>query len=455
MIVHFNRLCLGHARFTACVCIFCIWLQIPCEHVFCLTCAKLDPTCFLCEERVTRIQKMDVLEGIFICGAPGCLRSFLARPDFDNHISDAHSQLLQLEQGRLSPERNISAGNPVPEAQAQSHQGGQQYADLGPPMRQSSGTLQVLLPKKEEQPQRRPPKSVRQDPQGVLARPVPELRLPDQFPRHRGGDQHSNQSNYDIGNDMERHEPRRDRKPRRHSEWDTQVPQGQGENEREYMHEGEPQRERRGDGSSGRTKERDGDKGSHPSSIPAPKDPSQQLASLPPPPPYPPPNFSTAYPPQQEGNTTFPSRFDASRAFHPGMPLPSRPEGFNQNGPPRPPLDGYGQSGGPPRPMNGQAAQDQFGHNRSLRPHFYPEYGPGPVMGMPPMGAPRYHEGHLPPPPPGPPPKRAKFNGPQGSGEPMMEPYSWGPGNPANFGGPPGGHANYGGPQNWMPPANS
>jgi hypothetical protein len=46
---------------------------------------------------------MDVLEGIFICGAPGCLRSFLARPEFDWHVVEFHSQLLQPE-----PEKNSS-----------------------------------------------------------------------------------------------------------------------------------------------------------------------------------------------------------------------------------------------------------------------------------------------------------------------------------------------------------
>lgn len=68
---------------------------------------------------MTRIQKMDVLEGIFICGAPGCLRSFLVRSDFDLHITEAHPQLLHVEHGRLlSPERNVSAsGISVPEPQ--------------------------------------------------------------------------------------------------------------------------------------------------------------------------------------------------------------------------------------------------------------------------------------------------------------------------------------------------
>lgn len=38
---------LGAALIDFAFILFCVWLQIPCEHVFCLTCAKLDPTCFL------------------------------------------------------------------------------------------------------------------------------------------------------------------------------------------------------------------------------------------------------------------------------------------------------------------------------------------------------------------------------------------------------------------------
>lgn len=45
---------------------------------------------------------MDVLEGIFICGAPGCLRSFLARPEFDWHVVEFHSQFLQPESQKNS-----------------------------------------------------------------------------------------------------------------------------------------------------------------------------------------------------------------------------------------------------------------------------------------------------------------------------------------------------------------
>lgn len=297
----------------------------------------------------------------------------------------------------------------------------------------------MILPKKEE-PQRRPPKAVRQDPAGLLGRPVPELRLPDQFPHHRAGDQpqhinHSNHSNRDRENDA--NPQGRDQKPRRRSEWDMQAPQGQGELEQERMHEG-------GSNHTPGSRKKDGDKDR--GNPPPPSFSTQkQKDQPPPPPPYPsPPNF---YLPQQDGNS-FPSRFDAApRGFHPGMPRPEYHEGFNnQNGPLRPPpVDGYGQNG-LPRPMNGS------------RPHFYPEYGP-PPMGMSPMGAPRYHEGHLPPPPPPgppggpPPPKRTKFSGQQGPGEPMMDYNQWGPGNPGHFvGGHPGGGHAY---PNWMPPANS
>lgn len=45
-----------------------------------------------CKEKVVRIQKVDVLVGIFICGVPGCLRSFLVQPDFELHVANDHSQ---------------------------------------------------------------------------------------------------------------------------------------------------------------------------------------------------------------------------------------------------------------------------------------------------------------------------------------------------------------------------
>ncbi|XP_010935616.1 E3 ubiquitin-protein ligase HAKAI homolog [Elaeis guineensis] len=68
---------------------------IPCEHAFCLTCARSDASCYLCEERIQKIQTIKIMEGIFICAAPHCLKSFLKRPEFESHIHENHADLLQ------------------------------------------------------------------------------------------------------------------------------------------------------------------------------------------------------------------------------------------------------------------------------------------------------------------------------------------------------------------------
>ncbi|GLJ17876.1 hypothetical protein SUGI_0312700 [Cryptomeria japonica] len=67
----------------------------PCEHAFCLTCARSDSSCYLCDERIQKIQSIKMLEGIFICAAPHCLKSFLKRMDFELHLIEIHSDLLQ------------------------------------------------------------------------------------------------------------------------------------------------------------------------------------------------------------------------------------------------------------------------------------------------------------------------------------------------------------------------
>ncbi|KAH9320761.1 hypothetical protein KI387_015400 [Taxus chinensis] len=67
----------------------------PCEHAFCLTCARSEPTCYLCDERIQKIQTIKMLDGVFICGAPHCWLSFLKRYDFEQHLKEAHFDLLQ------------------------------------------------------------------------------------------------------------------------------------------------------------------------------------------------------------------------------------------------------------------------------------------------------------------------------------------------------------------------
>ncbi|KAH9626888.1 hypothetical protein KSS87_002288 [Heliosperma pusillum] len=67
----------------------------PCEHAFCLDCARSDSICYLCDERIQKIQTIKMMEGIFICAAPHCLKSFLKKSDFESHIYNSHSDLLQ------------------------------------------------------------------------------------------------------------------------------------------------------------------------------------------------------------------------------------------------------------------------------------------------------------------------------------------------------------------------
>ncbi|KAI9080086.1 hypothetical protein K1719_032632 [Acacia pycnantha] len=68
----------------------------PCDHAFCLDCARSDSICYLCDERIQKIQTIKMLEGIFICAAPHCFKSFLKKSEFEMHIQDVHADLLRL-----------------------------------------------------------------------------------------------------------------------------------------------------------------------------------------------------------------------------------------------------------------------------------------------------------------------------------------------------------------------
>ncbi|RDX90109.1 E3 ubiquitin-protein ligase Hakai, partial [Mucuna pruriens] len=67
----------------------------PCEHAFCLDCARSDSMCYLCDERIQKIQTIKMMEGILICAAPHCLKSFLKQAEFESHIQDSHANLLR------------------------------------------------------------------------------------------------------------------------------------------------------------------------------------------------------------------------------------------------------------------------------------------------------------------------------------------------------------------------
>ncbi|KAK4748226.1 hypothetical protein SAY87_014812 [Trapa incisa] len=83
----------------------------PCEHAFCLDCARSDSICYLCDERIQKIQTIKLMEGIFICAAPQCLKSFMKKNEFESHIHYSHSDLLNLnaekEEDNESETRNL------------------------------------------------------------------------------------------------------------------------------------------------------------------------------------------------------------------------------------------------------------------------------------------------------------------------------------------------------------
>ncbi|KAI3878447.1 hypothetical protein MKX03_002066 [Papaver bracteatum] len=52
-------------------------------------------SCYLCDDQIQKIQTIKMMEGIYICTAPHCLRSFLKRSEFEAHIHETHADLLQ------------------------------------------------------------------------------------------------------------------------------------------------------------------------------------------------------------------------------------------------------------------------------------------------------------------------------------------------------------------------
>ncbi|XP_006662473.2 E3 ubiquitin-protein ligase HAKAI homolog [Oryza brachyantha] len=92
-----SRRPLGERVHICCRCEFPIALYgrlIPCEHAFCLACARSDSSCYLCDERIQKIQTVKMMEGIFICAAPMCLKSFLKKAEFESHVPEVHANLL-------------------------------------------------------------------------------------------------------------------------------------------------------------------------------------------------------------------------------------------------------------------------------------------------------------------------------------------------------------------------
>lgn len=86
---------------------------IPCEHAFCLDCARSDSICYLCDERIQKIQTIKMMEGIFICAAPHCLKSFLKKTDFEAHIYALHSDLINPNNNTAQKDANDPEPTPA------------------------------------------------------------------------------------------------------------------------------------------------------------------------------------------------------------------------------------------------------------------------------------------------------------------------------------------------------
>ncbi|KAK4359179.1 hypothetical protein RND71_021408 [Anisodus tanguticus] len=81
----------------------------PCEHAFCLDCSRSDSLCYLCDERIQKIQTIKLMEGIYICAAPHCLKSFLKKTEFESHIHENHSDLLNTAEKDGNASESVSA----------------------------------------------------------------------------------------------------------------------------------------------------------------------------------------------------------------------------------------------------------------------------------------------------------------------------------------------------------
>ncbi|KAL4587284.1 hypothetical protein LXL04_000152 [Taraxacum kok-saghyz] len=117
---------------------------IPCEHAFCLDCARSDSICYLCDERIQKIQTIKMMEGIFICAAPHCLKSFLKKTDFEAHVYAVHSDLVnpnaQKEVNESEPRKpttsdsTVQAPTPRPVQDGEDRTQTQRLQPLQPPM---------------------------------------------------------------------------------------------------------------------------------------------------------------------------------------------------------------------------------------------------------------------------------------------------------------------------------
>ncbi|CAA0830550.1 RING/U-box superfamily protein [Striga hermonthica] len=173
----------------------------PCEHAFCLDCARSDSLCYLCDERVQKIQTIKMMEGLFICAAPHCLKSFLKRTEFESHIRGAHADLINPNW-----EKEVNESSEAISSRKASASETTVQAPLKPVF---SPHLNFQVNDREDKNQQRPPN---RDPS--LSRPVMQLRPVPNFsgqgPNHLSEQQHPETSNQLHGFDTDATQNRQD-----------------------------------------------------------------------------------------------------------------------------------------------------------------------------------------------------------------------------------------------------
>ncbi|KAL0375295.1 UNVERIFIED_CONTAM: E3 ubiquitin-protein ligase HAKAI [Sesamum radiatum] len=155
----------------------------PCEHAFCLDCARSDSLCYLCDERIQKIQTIKMMEGIFICAAPHCLKSFLKKSEFELHINETHADLLYPNKEKEGNESEaISARKPS----------ASDSTVQAPPRTVFSPSSNSQVPDRENKTQR--PQSRDQPPSRTVMQPRPVPPFSGQTPNHPSEQHHdSNQ----------------------------------------------------------------------------------------------------------------------------------------------------------------------------------------------------------------------------------------------------------------------
>lgn len=87
-------------------------LQIPCKHVFCLSCShQNDKQCPRCNEKVLRVEKTG-LGTVFMCQTESCKRTYLSQRDLQAHIEHRHMR-RQPTATALNPSNAVNVIPPV------------------------------------------------------------------------------------------------------------------------------------------------------------------------------------------------------------------------------------------------------------------------------------------------------------------------------------------------------